>query len=755
MSTQTYHDSEKGTVSKIIFVLLGIIFFPAFISSLLFLFRISIGTLSFPIGIALLLIIYTLLFFKKSNLLSFFISLAIAFALAATAILVSCYLWDSSYDGWMYHAPAVIKLSNGWNPIFEHTSHAQFSELDYRIWIEHYPKFLWIYGATLYNFTNNIFAGTSANIILSICSFLVFVMVFRKNKALPKVILYMSAFIVAFNSVLISQLFTYYNDGALGNALISLLILCYGVGKGYLPLKNNFLVLFLFTAYSCLLINTKFSYALMTTVILVIFFIYFLIIGQFKKQTKTLVLYILVISSVIIISAFSSYWINYTYHHNLGYPLVGYGKVDIITNNTPNILFGYGKYEAFLRSLVIDKFHYYNQLVFKYSPPYYISLSDIVELAKNTDVRLSGFGPSFQLILLTFLTLVVTQIFHLFARIFKSKKQKNAEVQLKVRRTSGNIAWHDRLYFTEILIILLFCGFIIMLPVIWWARYIPFLFVLPLLIIILFKQDWTLNKFSSLLAGFMLVIYLLSGAVLIGYRVYYAHSDSSQIKNDISHFKQIYEKSEKPLEIVNYAAEGNFYKMPVVRELFKINDIEYIEYDENDSNLIIFDEDNSLGIARVENIVKPEFKMTEALVVESDIYGYFDIIHANINDIIVIISVKDDASTYADKLIDLPFSFVKLPTIEFQQSYIGIISNDGNLLEIISDEAIEFTFANTVTVWSAGYIAGNYSDILINDINYSKDMRGLNICVLDKETLTLIDSVNIDVYWDENLLVQR
>lgn len=750
------NDSKKSSIEMITFLILGIIFFPTFIASLLFLLKIEIQPSTFPLGILTLIVLYFIVFFKAKDKKTFFLSIFVAFGLAAGTILISCFLIDTSYDGWMCHVPAVINLSNGWNPVYEHVSHAQNINLgDYRVWIEQYPNFTLIYGATLYRLTGNMFAGTSITTLLAICTYLICFDIFSKNKKMPMTIVYISAIVIALNQVLISQLFSYYNDGALGNALISLLVILYGVAKGYTPIRHNFVLLFFLSVYSCILINSKFSFALMTAIILLVFFGYYLIIGTFKKQFKSVVLFTVVISVVVVVVAANSYWFSMAKHQNLGYSIVGEGSVDIITSNTPEILRDTGKYESFFKSLTIDKFHYYDTLTYKFKPPYYISMDDIQEVASTPDVKLSGFGPLFQLILWVSIVMIASWFMMLMIKLFASKKQKIEKLNEPKLELNLRQKWFDKLYLLELLTIGVLIAIIIILPDIWWARYIPFFYVLPCLAIIIFKDNWEPRYFNNMLANFILIVYLLSATISLGFRIYYANDASNQIKKDLEHFKQISKESEYPLSIVNYNSKINHYKMPVIRQLFKDNDIDFVEFDENSTEILIFDEENVLGIALAEQIIKPEFEVTDRLIEATDVFAYFDTIKANMDSLITILSVKDDASTYAFKLEDLPFALVKLADLSVQQSYIGIIRNDGSVYELVSDEAFNFVFNNKINVGSAGFNAGNYSNIIHSNVNYSKDMRGLNICIFDKETLMLIDSVNIDVYLDEYLQIKR
>ena len=55
---------------------------------------------------------------------------------------------------------------------------------------------------------------------------------------------------------------------------------------------------------------------------------------------------------------------------------------------------------------------------------------------------------------------------------------------------------------------------------------------------------------------------------------------------------------------------------------------------------------------------------------------------------------------------------------------------------------------------SAGALAGNNSSILIDGVEYSKNLRGLNIVVFSNDKESVIDSFNVDTF-KENMPVYR
>jgi len=118
---------------------------------------------------------------------------------------------------------------------------------------------------------------------------------------------------------------------------------------------------------------------------------------------------------------------------------------------------------------------------------------------------------------------------------------------------------------------------------------------------------------------------------------------------------------------------------------------------------------------------------------------------------VIIISAKDEASTAFTENMAAAFRALGLAESlvdKYRHSYVAIIDGDEVLFEDISQEQISHgeTVGNTqIEVKSAGFDAGDMSSILIDAVEYSPNMRGLNIVVYDKAA-GVVDAVNFDTY---------
>ena len=149
------------------------------------------------------------------------------------------------------------------------------------------------------------------------------------------------------------------------------------------------------------------------------------------------------------------------------------------------------------------------------------------------------------------------------------------------------------------------------------------------------------------------------------------------------------------------------------------------------------------------------FELGERTVLSLETYFHT----IDLTESIVILSVKDEASKYKNKI---PVNYLGIKAdYGFRQSYICIIDfSEKFVYEKASDELIEYEYnvfptKMTIVVGSGGYNSKFIcSKICINGIDYSSDKRGLNIVVISKSTMKVIDSVNCDLYKDSTGTVE-
>ena len=125
-------------------------------------------------------------------------------------------------------------------------------------------------------------------------------------------------------------------------------------------------------------------------------------------------------------------------------------------------------------------------------------------------------------------------------------------------------------------------------------------------------------------------------------------------------------------------------------------------------------------------------------------------------DLIMIISVKDEASKQFSRIAaawkKLGLSIELTNKLRF--SYVAIVDHYSKHEEIakFSNQKIkQITVIENVKIeaQSCGFDAGNNASIKINDIDYSRNSRGLNIVVFSKELNKVIDLFSVDSYSNE------
>jgi len=172
--------------------------------------------------------------------------------------------------------------------------------------------------------------------------------------------------------------------------------------------------------------------------------------------------------------------------------------------------------------------------------------------------------------------------------------------------------------------------------------------------------------------------------------------------------------------------------------------ITYIVYDKNNSQLLEWVAFDPLtGFERIDFDFHRENNRRYLL-------EYLEnLIHENL---IVLMSVNEDASDGLDASILEKLSNLGLRQSladRFSYSYAAIIDGHTLIYEKLTDERIEHVQVIDrwlVEVQSGGRLAGYISHIMVDGVDYSRNHRGINIVVLNKQTGLIEDSVTFDTH---------
>ncbi len=441
------------------------------LESIFLLFRIGIH----PIGFLGAIFITTAWLFwcNEENTYQYvFLYILIGILLLFFIVLINLCLYDYSYDGKAIHQIAMANLKDGWNPVYESadTFYERFPELNQlysspAIWIDHYAKASWIFGAVFYQLTGSVEAGKSLNLLFCIAFFLIIADSLKKF-GLKKRQTYLIAFLCSFNPVSISEMFSSYLDGSLGISLFLIILSLIESENPYYQRNRKHLA----TSLTCgILICTNLKYTGFAYAAVFCFSFYiFHLITVFIKNPKNFGItwakitgyYCIIVSIAILVIGSNSYVRNQLDHHHIFYPLMGPNK----------IVFSEGRPENF------EEMNFYKQFFLMLFSKCENLLKEDVTLkipftfswdewrVTTCDTRRSGFGPWFSGIFLISLGIIVWEL--------KDSWKTNP--------------WKRNLLLEIMLPSLLLIGIV---EHSWVARYSPYLYLIPILsLIMLFKR---------------------------------------------------------------------------------------------------------------------------------------------------------------------------------------------------------------------------------------------------------------------------
>ena len=451
---------------------------------------------------------------------------------------------DLTVDGNTYHKTAIGFIKNGWNPYresmidFQKTNNnvVEISE-DSRVdlWAEHYPKGSWIIAATMYQLTGNIESGKALTIILSIMLLIISYNLLRK--ILDKKWSIIITILLSLNPILLSQIFSYYVDGLLGICFIVQLLLLFMIDP---TKKQNSMIWISLISIISILSNLKFTGLMVSGIISIIFYIYWLISyhkeKQFKNNFKKITgLCILVYVIALFLIGSNSYIKNLIDHHNPLYPVIGEDKVDIITTMEPKSFNNKTKLEKFAISLFSEtKNVTYESGDPELKAPIKMSKREIDELG-IPDVRIGGFGPMFAL------GMLLSVFIFIIGFIILLKHDKKSIKYIIITLLSGVIT-------------------IALVGESWWARYIPWFYYLVIgnIIIGIYSSKYLKNKKVLPLITLLPILVILFNSSIFVKVVFDELSIIRSAKTDLNEMK--YTNNLK-IKLVTPTTYGHLYNL--------------------------------------------------------------------------------------------------------------------------------------------------------------------------------------------------
>jgi hypothetical protein len=446
-------------------------------SAIGFLFGASVGRLPATCGILLALL---LLLRQHRGGRARWLSLSYLVAILAGCLIISAATVDLTYDGWAYHQPGVIALSHGWNPVRQPVFGAWWARHGQAIGYPSngpsidalsttvYPKALWILGAQAVVWGLPLDAGKYPALLL------IFVVGLTALRALrlrhiPNSWAYPLSVLTALNPVCIVQSTTFYVDGALGSCLAILIfsLLSYDVTR-----SGRDLVLALCAAL--LACNLKFTGPVYTALVLLPFAVGWLLE---RRVVARELLICGIAASVLLAASINPYFTNL---RDFGSPVYPLNKWDVMEDQMSA---GFLEEHSVKKLLISLTFSNLADRAFdnpatderNFTSPFQSrGFEEFKKFGGTADLRIGGFGPFFGITIAV--TLLAASLLILGPRI--------------------------GIGFAAVALGTLLS--IVVNPQMWWARLVPQMWLLPILVA-------TAASRSRITKSLALIIVLLMG----------------------------------------------------------------------------------------------------------------------------------------------------------------------------------------------------------------------------------------------------
>jgi hypothetical protein len=476
----------SGKYFLIAFGLLNILAFTLLFCGLGFLAGLPVAKWQFPLAclVALVINYYAAKHFIGEKAKNHFIKNGCVIIGSVVGFMfLSGLFYDTSFDGQWYHQETIIKLKQGYNPVYQklpvpanelhdggNTCNIPGSNtgkqtpaainLKYQS-INNFSKGSEIIQATIYQLTNRIETAKAVNFMLLEAVFFLCLSFLHKLNAISNTKKLLLAVLLAFNPIVITQLLTFCVDGNLGCLLLGMIaIAC------LIFIQTNRYYLFMMISLVMLTVNIKYT-GLAYAGIFGLGFI--LVLWRYKKMVtfkKVLIAGLVSFAIGIFCCGFNPYVTNLVQKNTL---FVGIDETRAAELElTPTLLKDLNRVEKLFLSLSTHEGPFAaDKTAVWHIPkiPFYFTKQDIHE-AYDSEQMLSGFGPFF------FGGLLIAGIILIIAG-------------LRFRKTKA--------FSYAVIVFAIILITVLILPDAWWVRFVPQLWLLPIIVLCMAAYFTTRN----------------------------------------------------------------------------------------------------------------------------------------------------------------------------------------------------------------------------------------------------------------------
>jgi len=308
----------------------------------------------------------------------------------AFSLLISNLYFDVSFDGQWYHQDAIMFLSDGWNPVWDHALVDSLVSGEKACWVNSYPKASWVFQSGIFQLSGNVELGKSLHLI-SLFSFAFLLFSFLQYRV--KLGFFKSlvlTLMMSISTITLGQIFSFYVDGVLFSFLGIFLLLWIE----YLMFDKK---VFIWLVFSFIfLVNLKFTGLVYALVFCGIGMVFKLIIDRSIPVKLILNLSLMVLLGVFIIG-YPTYVRNTMEKGHPLFPLMGKNNVgkEVAEVQYPKDFFTMNRFEKALKShgsmpLFTDHDHpSVDKPLFKYD----VIKSSVPYYRNHQPVEMSPFGP--------------------------------------------------------------------------------------------------------------------------------------------------------------------------------------------------------------------------------------------------------------------------------------------------------------------------------------------------------------------------